>query len=91
MDFFDVARKYVIIWWLKVLKICYTMADITPTSSTLKDLKLRTGAIKGINPANPNDVAFELVTHFCVFFVMQKIIPFFLLSTSPPPLTSFII
>jgi hypothetical protein len=45
------------------------MADITPTaSSTPKDIKLHTGAIKGINPAYPNDAAFELVTHF-VFFL----------------------
>ncbi len=60
------------------------MANITPTSSTLKDIKLRTGAIKGINPANPNVGAFKLVTHFVFFSVMQKIIPFFLLSTPPP-------
>jgi hypothetical protein len=40
------------------------MTNITLTSSTPKDMKQRFGAIKGINPDDPNDTAFELVTLF---------------------------
>ena len=66
--FFYSAHKHVIIWPLKVLEIHYTMADITPTSSTPKDMvKQHAGAVKGINPDNPNDTAFELVTLFVLF------------------------
>jgi hypothetical protein len=43
------------------------MTDITPTSSTPKDIKQCAGAVKGVNPDDPNDAAFELVTHFVSF------------------------
>ncbi len=63
------------------------MADITPTSSTSKDMKQHMGAIKGVDPDDPNDVAFELVTMF-VFFLCCHNSPFFFENTSattPPP------
>jgi hypothetical protein len=62
------------------------MADITPTSSTPKDIKQRMGAVKGINPDDPNDAAFELVTMFVLFLCCHNS-PFFFenTSTTPPP------
>jgi hypothetical protein len=57
------------------------MADITTTSSTPKDMKQRMGAVKGINPGDPNDAAFELVTMF-VFFLCCHNSPFFFENTS---------
>jgi hypothetical protein len=60
------------------------MADITPTSSTPKDMKQRMGAVKGINPDNPNDVAFKLVTMF-VFFLCCHNSPFFSRTQAQPP------
>jgi hypothetical protein len=63
------------------------MADITPTSSTPKDMKQRMGAVKGINPDDPNDAAFELVTMFVFFFVLPQLTLFFknTSTTTPPP------
>jgi hypothetical protein len=63
------------------------MADITPTSSTPKDMKQRMGAVKGINPDNPNDAAFELVIMF-VFFLCCHNLPIFFREhkhNHPPP------
>jgi hypothetical protein len=62
------------------------MADITPTSSTPEDMKQRMGAVKGINPDDPNDASFELVTVF-VFFLCCHNSPFFFenTSTTTPP------
>ena len=63
------------------------MADITPTSSTPKDMKQRMGAVKGINPNNPNDAAFKLVIMFVLFLCCHNS-PFFFENTStttPPP------
>jgi hypothetical protein len=62
-------RKHVMIWWCKVLQNRYTMADITPTSSTPTDPKKQSRALKGINHKNPNDEAFELVIMFVLFCV----------------------
>jgi hypothetical protein len=59
------------------------MADITPTSSTPKDMKQRMGAVKGINPGDPNDAAFELVTMF-VFFCVATTHPFFSRTQAQP-------
>ena len=61
------------------------MVDITPTSSTPKDMKQRMGAVKGINPDDPNDAAFELVTMFVFFFVLPQPHPFFSRTQAQPP------
>ena len=53
------------------------MADITPTSSTPKDMKQRMGAVKGINPDDLNDTAFELVTMFVSFLCCHNSPSFF--------------
>jgi hypothetical protein len=83
---FDTTCKHVIVWWLKVLGIHYTMADITPTSSTPKDVKQRPRALKGIDPNNQNDNAFELVTMFVSFLCCHNspFLFFFMLSCLPP-------
>jgi hypothetical protein len=64
------------------------MVDINPTSSTPKDMKQRMGAIKEINPDDPNDAAFELVTMF-VFFLCCHNSPYLsrsnTITTTPPP------
>jgi hypothetical protein len=52
------------IWRQKYLHNCYTMADITPTTSTPKDPKQRSHTLKGIDRDNLNDAAFESVTMF---------------------------
>ena len=89
--FFDSARKYVMIWWHKVLEIRYTMADLTPTSSTPKDIKQRYRILKRIDPDDPNDRPFKLVTMF-VFLMCSHNSPFFSFQEQhpPPPPTSFI-
>ena len=79
------------IWWHKVLEIRYTMADLSPTPPTPKDVKQQSRVLKRINPDDPNDRAFELVTMF-VFLLCCHNSPFFLFesSASPTPPTSFI-
>jgi hypothetical protein len=72
------------IWWHKVLEIRYTMADLTPTPSTPKDAKQRSRVLKKIDPDNPNDREFELVTMF-VFLLCCHNSPFFLFESSAPP------
>ncbi len=64
IDFFDTAHKYVMIWWHKALEIRNTTADLTPTPTTPKDVKQQSRILKRINPDDPNDRAFELVTMF---------------------------
>ena len=78
------------IWWHKVLDILYTMADLTPTPSTPKDVKQRSRVLKRIDTNNPKDRVFELVTMFVILLCCHNS-PFFLFesSASPPP-TSFI-
>jgi hypothetical protein len=63
------------------------MANITPTSSTSKDMKQHMGAIKGVDHDDPNDAAFELVTMFVFFFVLPQLTLFFenTSATTPPP------
>jgi hypothetical protein len=51
------------------------MADITPTSSTPKDMKQRMGAVKGINPDDPN---FFVLPQLTLFFREHK-------HNHPPP------
>ena len=72
------------IWLHKVLEIRYTMSNITPTSSTPKNVKQQSRALRGLDPDNPNDKAFELVTMFVSFFVLSQLtfFFFFLLSLS---------
>jgi hypothetical protein len=79
------------IWWHKVLEIRYTMADLSPTPSTPKDVKQQSRILKRINPDNPNNKAFELVTMF-VFLLCCHNSPCFLFKSnaSPTPPTSFI-
>ena len=60
------------IWWHKVLKIRHTMTNITPTSSMPKDMKQHVGAIKGINPDDPNDATIELVTMFVLLWLNSE-------------------
>jgi hypothetical protein len=72
------------IWWHKVLEIRYTMADLSPTPSTPKDVKQQSRVLKRINPDNPNNRAFELVTMF-VFLLCCHNSPFFLFESSTSP------
>ena len=65
------------IWWHKVLPNCYTMANITPTSSTPKDPMQRSCALKEIYCDNPNNAAFELVTMFVCFLCCHNSLVFF--------------
>ena len=88
--FFDTAHKYVMIWWHKVLEICYTMADLTPTSSTPKDVKHQSRVLKWIDPDDPNDRAFELMTIFVFYCVATTPLFFLFESSASHPLTSFI-
>jgi hypothetical protein len=44
------------------------MADHTPTTLTPNKVKKHTGAVKGLDNIDPNDMAFKLVTMF-VFIV----------------------
>ena len=73
------------IWWHKVLEIRYTMADLTPTPSTPKDVKQQSRVLERINPDNPNNMAFELVTIMFVFLLCCHNSPFFFLRAAPPP------
>jgi hypothetical protein len=72
------------IWWHKVLEIRYTMANLTPTPSTPKDVKQRSRILKRIDLDDPNNRAFELVTMF-VFLLCCHNTPFFLFERSAPP------
>ena len=58
------------------LQIRYTMANKSPIPPMPNDIKQRARELKGLDPKNPNDVAFEMVTMF-VFFCVTKLTPFF--------------
>jgi hypothetical protein len=69
------------------------MANITPTNiMPKKDVKQHGGTVKGINPDDPNDTAFKLVTLFVLFCDAQTHL-FFKNTTSAttPPLPNSII
>jgi hypothetical protein len=72
------------IWWHKILEIHFTMADVTPTSSTYKDVKQQPRILKRIDPDDPNNKAFELVTMFVLLLCCHES-PFFLRAAHPPP------
>jgi len=59
-------------WWHKNLQTRYTMADITPTSSTPKDPKKQSRALRGINEVFKLVIMLVLLhvttTHFFSFF-----------------------
>jgi hypothetical protein len=58
----------------------YAMSDFTPPNGTPKDINNRLGVVKGLDPGDPNDTAFKLVTILCFFVVSTKLsfFPFFL-------------
>ena len=70
------------------LQIRYTMANKSPVPPMPNDIKQRARELKGLDPKNPNDVAFEMVTMF-VFFCVTKLTPFFFFfensTTTPLP------
>jgi len=74
------------IWWHKALEIRYTMADLTPTPSMPKDVKQQSRVLNRINPDDPIDRAFELVTMFVLLLCCHNsFFSFFESSASPPP------
>jgi hypothetical protein len=46
----------------------YAMSIFTPPNGTPKDVNNRLGSVKGLDPDDPNDTAFKLVT-ICVFIL----------------------
>jgi len=56
------------------------MTDRTSTTRTDKEMKKRTGAVKGIDENDPNDMAFKLVTMFVYLLCYEYsfFLPFFL-------------
>ena len=59
-------------WWHKVIRNRYTMSNITPPIWMPKDVNDRLRRASGLDPDNPNDMAFKLVT-ILYFFVSQKL------------------
>jgi hypothetical protein len=47
------------------------MSVFTPPNGTPKDVNNRLGSAKGLDPDDPNDTAFKLVT-ICVFILCRK-------------------
>ena len=70
--------------------IFWHMADLTPTPSTPKGVKQQSHILKTINPEDPNDRAFELVTMFVLLLCFHNSFFSFESSASTPPPTSFI-
>ena len=60
------------IWWHEVLEIRYTIADVTPTSSTHKDVKQQSRILIRIDPDDPNGRAFEFVTMFVLLLCFHN-------------------
>jgi len=56
------------------------MTDRTSTTRTDKEMKKHTGAVKGIDENDPNDMAFKLVTMFVYLLCCEYsfFLPFFL-------------
>jgi len=49
------------------------MSDFTPPNGTPKDINNQLCGVKGLDPEDPNDIAFQLVTIYCVFVVSKKL------------------
>ena len=64
------------------LQIRYTMANKSPIPPMPNDIKQRARELKGLDPKNPNDVAFEMVTMFVFFCVTKLTPPFFFFENS---------
>ena len=47
------------------------MSVFTPPNGTPKDVNNRLGSVKSLDPDDPNDTAFKLVT-ICVFILCRK-------------------
>jgi len=64
------------------------MADKSPIPPTPNTIPVVAEELKGLDPNNPNDVAFEMVTMF-VFLCVAKLTPFFFFfensATAPLP------
>ncbi len=71
----------------KFSKNRYTMANITPTNGTPKDVNNQLRGAAGLNPDDPNDMAFKLVT-ILYFFVSQKLTFFLEQHTRTSPHSS---
>ena len=67
------------------------MSDFTPPNGTPKDINNRLGVVKGLDPGDPNDTAFKLVTILCFFVVSKKLsfFPFFCERHHLPPSPMF--
>ncbi len=63
------------------------MTDRTSTTQTDKEIKQRTGAVKGIDENDPNGMAFKLVTMFvyllCCEYSFFSFFVFFMKYESP--------
>ncbi len=75
-------------WWHKVCQNRYAMFNITPSIGMPKDVNDQLRSATGLNPDDPNDMAFKLVT-ILNFYVCHKNSLFSSKSTkcspSPPP------
>ena len=62
------------------------MSIFTPPNGTPKDVNNRLGSVKDLDPDDPNDTAFKLVT-ICVFILCRKKLNnfFFFREQDPPP------
>ena len=69
------------------------MSDFTPPNGMPKDINNRLCGVKGLDPKDPNDMAFKLVTIYCVFCCVEKTHLFFLFfvnsAAQPPPPPTF--
>jgi hypothetical protein len=77
------------LWWHEVLQNRYTMSNITPPNGTPKDVNNGLRGATGLDPDNPNDMVFKLVT-ILYFFVSQILTYFFRTAHTylPPPFAS---
>jgi hypothetical protein len=48
------------------------MSDFTPPNGTPKDINNQLDGVKGLDPNDPNDTAFKLVTILCILLCRKK-------------------
>jgi len=48
------------------------MSGFTPPNGTPKDTNNRLGGVKGLDPDDPNDTAFKLVTMLCILLCRKN-------------------
>ena len=63
------------------------MSGFAPPNGMPKDINNRLGGVKGLNPEDPNDTAYKLVTILCILLCQKNspFFPYFLWTAQPPP------